>query len=221
MLRSDSNTVLSVRRVTQVNAGKYTPGVDKVVVKTPTARGRVVDQLTTFHPWRVQPVRRVYMPKANGKTRPLGIPTILDRCLQAQVKKAWEPSWEATFEGRSYGFRPGRGGHDALAKIYQLANPRNRQKWVVDADITGAFEYIDHDFLLRTRGDGPGKALVRQWLKAGGMEDGGRYAPPAGTPQGGVLSPLLLPVALHGLEAAVGGKHDAQGVIAGSRVVVR
>ena len=221
MLRSYSNTVLSVRRVTQVNAGKYTPGVDQVVVKTPTARGRLVDQLTTCQPWRVQPVRRVYIPKANGTKRPLGIPTILDRCLQAQVKNALEPSWEATFEGSSYGFRPGRGCHDALGKIYHLANPRNRKKWVVDADITGAFDHIDHDFLLRTLGEVPGKALIRQWLKAGVMEEGGLSATLAGTPQGGVLSPLLLNVALHGLEAAVGVKHDAQGVIAGSRAVVR
>ena len=121
MLRSYSNILMSVRRVTQVNAGKNTPGVDKVVVKTPAARGELVDQLATYQPWRASPVRRVYIPKSNGKQRPLGIPTVLDRALQAMVKQALEPEWEARFEGTSYGFRPGRGCHDAIAKVYLLA----------------------------------------------------------------------------------------------------
>src|SRR5262245_59738534 len=137
MLRSFSNILMSVRRVTQVNAGKYTPGVDKVVVKTPAARGALVDHLATFQPWRALPFRRVYIPKANGKQRPLGIPTVLDRCLQAMVKSALEPEWEARFEGSSYGFRPGRGCQDALAKVYLLACPHRRKQWVVDADIKG------------------------------------------------------------------------------------
>jgi RNA-directed DNA polymerase len=140
MLRCHSNILMSVRRVTQVNAGKNTPGIDKVLVKTPTARGRLVDDLTTTQPWRASPVRRVYIPKSNGKQRPLGIPTILDRCLQTMVKQTLEPEWEARFEGSSYGFRPGRSGHDATARIYGLARPNKRKKWVVDADIQGAFD---------------------------------------------------------------------------------
>jgi RNA-directed DNA polymerase len=101
MLRSRSNILMSVRRVTQVNAGKNTPGVDKVLVKTPAARGKLVDQLSTFAPWRAKPVRRVYIPKKSdsSKRRPLGIPTIMDRCLQAMVKNALEPAWESRFEG--------------------------------------------------------------------------------------------------------------------------
>jgi RNA-directed DNA polymerase len=219
MLRSYSNIVLSTRRVTQENAGKYTPGVDQVVVQTPAARGRLVDQLTTTRPRQVRPVRRVYIPKANGKRRPLGIPTVLDRCLQAQVKNALEPSWEAQFEGSSYGFRPGRSCHDALGRVYVLANPRGRRKWVVDADIQGAFDHIDHGFLLHALGDVPGKGLVRQWLRAGVLEEGSWHDTPEGTPQGGVLSPLLLNVALHGLEAAVGVLHHAPR--GGGRAVVR
>src|SRR6202030_3318513 len=106
MLRSRSNILLSVRRVTQDNAGKNTPGVDKVLVKTPAARGDLVDHLATFQPWRAKPVRRVYIPKKSdsSKLRPLGIPTILVRCLQAMVKNVLEPEWEAVFEGSSYGF---------------------------------------------------------------------------------------------------------------------
>src|SRR5215831_1425929 len=172
LLRSYSNRLVSVRRVTQVNQGKHTPGVDKVVIKTPEARGRLVDVLGRYQPWRARPVRRVYIPKANGKLRPLGIPVVVDRCIQAMVKNALEPSWEARFEGSSYGFRPGRGCHDAVQKIYLQACANRRKPWVVDADIKGAFDNIDHDFLLRTIGKVPGQELIKQWLKAGVLEDG-------------------------------------------------
>jgi RNA-directed DNA polymerase len=161
MLRSYSNTLLSVRRVTQVNAGKNTPGVDQLIVKTPKARGELVDQLMIYQPWRAQPVRRVYIPKSNGKLRPLGIPTVTDRCLQARITNALEPHWEAKFEGSSYGFRPGRSCQDAMARIYTLASANRRKKWVVDADIQGAFDNIDHDFLLNALGDVPGKELIK------------------------------------------------------------
>lgn len=221
MLRSHANTLVSVRRVTQVNQGRHTAGVDRVVVKTPAARGKLVDQLMTCQPWRAQPVRRVYIPKANGKRRPLGIPTILDRCLQARVKNALEPSWEARFEGTSYGFRPGRGCHDALAKIFLLAAPHRRKQWIVDADITGAFDHIDHDFLLRTIGTVPGMGLIKQWLKAGYIDKSVFYPTTAGTPQGGIVSPLLANIALHGMEEALGVRRDCAGAIRSPRAVVR
>jgi RNA-directed DNA polymerase len=221
MLRSYSNILSSVRRVTQVNAGKYTPGVDKLVVKTPEARGRLVDYIATFQPWKALPARRVYIPKSNGKQRPLGIPTVIDRCLQARIKNALEPEWEARFEGSSYGFRPGRSCHDAIGKIYLLARPHRRKKWVLDADIKGAFDHINHDFLLTTLGKVPGRGLIRQWLKAGCVEYGRYHETPEGTPQGGVISPLLLNVALHGMERAIGVRHNRKGEIVSSRAVVR
>jgi RNA-directed DNA polymerase len=221
MLRSRANILASVRRVTQVNAGRHTPGVDKVVVKTPAARARLVDRLSAAQPWRARPARRVYIPKSNGKLRPLGIPTVTDRCLQAMVKNAMEPEWEARFEGTSYGFRPGRGCHDAIQKAYHFARPNTRKKWVVDADIKGAFDNIDHGFLLRAIGDVPGRELVRQWLKAGVMDEGVYHETPLGTPQGGVISPLLLNVALHGLEGALGVVRNKDGESQGVRGVVR
>jgi len=221
MLRCHSNILMSVRRATQVNAGKNTAGVDKVVVKTPAARGRLVDELSSYQPWRASPVRRVYIPKANGKQRPLGIPTVRDRCLQAMVKQALEPEWEARFEGSSYGFRPGRGCHDAMQKVYLLACTNRRKKWVVDADIKGAFDNIDHDFLLRALGNAPGRELVKQWLQAGVMEGGSWHATEAGTPQGGVISPLLLNIALHGMERALGVGHGNKSSFVSQRAVVR
>jgi RNA-directed DNA polymerase len=223
MLRNHSNILMSVRRVTQVNAGKNTPGVDKVLVKTPAARGKLVDLLATLQPWRASPVRRVYIPKKtdSSKRRPLGIPTILDRCLQAMVKNVLEPEWEARFEGSSYGFRPGRSPHDAIGKIYNLARPNMRKKIAVDADIKGAFDNICQDFILKAIGDVPGRALIEQWLQAGYLEDGRYHDTPTGTPQGGVISPLLLNIALHGMEAALGVTHDTRGKIIGKRAVVR
>lgn len=221
VLRCRSNILLSVRRVTQVNAGKNTPGVDKVVVKTPAARGEMVDRISTYQPWRVRPVRRVYIPKSNGKIRPLGIPTIVDRCFQAIVKTALEPYWESQFEGSSYGFRPGRSCHDAIAKIFVLSPPNARKKWIVDADIKGAFDNIDHEFLLRVMGECPGRELVKQWLKAGFVDEGIYHDTDTGTPQGGVISPLLLNIALHGMEATLGISHDKRGYTVGKRAVVR
>lgn len=221
MLRSYSNTLLSVRRVTQVNAGKNTAGMDKLIVRTPATRGQLVEHLSTYQPWKAKPARRVYIPKASGKLRPLGIPTIIDRCLQAKVKNALEPSWEARFEGSSYGFRPGRGCHDAIARIYNITTPNKRKKWVVDADITGCFDNIDHQFLLETIGPVPGRELIKQWLKAGYVDKGVFYDTEAGTPQGGVISPLLANIALHDMEKALDVNYNYRGEIRGPRAVVR
>jgi RNA-directed DNA polymerase len=204
MLKSQANREISIRRVTQLNAGRDTPGVDKVTVKTPEARTRLMAELSTYEPWKVKPVKRVYIPKANGKLRPLGIPTILDRCMQAVVKNALEPEWEARFEPCSYGFRPSRSCHDAIARLYITTNPRNRKKWVVDADITGAFDNIQHETIQTALSRFPAKRLVRAWLKAGIVEEERYKRTELGTPQGGVISPLLANIALHGLEAAAG-----------------
>jgi RNA-directed DNA polymerase len=220
-MRSYSNILISVRRVTQTNTGSRTAGVDKLVVKTPKARGLLVEILAKFIPWKPLPARRMYIPKANGKKRPLGIPCIIDRCLQAIVKNALEPYWEAKFEGISYGFRPGRGCHDAIAKIYLIACPHRNKKWVVDADIKGCFDNIDHEHLLKVIGNFPARKLIHQWLKAGHMEDGVFYNSLTGTPQGGIVSPLLANIALHGMEKTLRIKYNIRGESIGDRQVVR
>lgn len=167
MLKSYSNRLVSVRRVAQINAGKDTPGVDKLVIKTPAARGRMVDTLAHYSLWKAKPARRVYIPKANNKLRPLGIPVVVDRCLQAMIKNALEPAWEARFEGSSYGFRPGRSCHDAIGKIYELARPNKTKQWVLDADMRGAFDNISHDYLVKAIGLVPGRELIKQWRNRG------------------------------------------------------
>lgn len=221
MLRSEANALTSVRRVTQLSAGRKTPGIDGVVVDTSIGRRKLVQQLLSYWKRQAKPVRRVYIPKANGKLRPLGIPTIADRAMQAVVKNALEPMWEARFEATSYGFRPGRGCQDAIGKIYQLARPNKRKKWVVDADIKGAFDNIAHERLLQLTAQFPAREFIRQWLKAGYMEAGAFFATESGTPQGGVISPLLANIAFHGMEEALGVRYDYLGRIRGKRALVR
>jgi RNA-directed DNA polymerase len=207
MLRSYENCCLAVRRVTQENRGKDTTGVDKVLVQTPEERGRLVDELGQYELWKPLPARRVYIPKANGKLRPLGIPVIVDRAIQAIVKNALEPFWEAKFEDSSFGFRPGRGCHDAIERLYKFCRSRSKRKWVLDADIKGAFDNIDHAKLLEVIGNFPARGLIEEWLKAGYMEEGVFHDTEAGTPQGGVISPLLANIAFHGMEEALGVRY--------------
>jgi RNA-directed DNA polymerase len=212
MLRSWSNTLISVRQVTQRNAGRGTPGVDGRVVLTAQARMDLAVQVHhTARSFQPLPVRRVYIPKANGKQRPLGIPAIADRAHQARCRNALEPEWEARFAPRTYGFRPGRSCQDAIAVIHVMGCGKNPQRrWILDADLTAAFDKIDHDHLLAKLGCFPGKGMIRGWLKAGMFEKGKGFAPTdEGTPQGGVISPCLLNVALHGLEEAAGVRYEA------------
>jgi len=221
MLRSRANALLSVRRVTELNAGRKTAGIDGAVVVTAPGKAFLADRVQRHGTsWKPQPVKRVFIPKANGKQRPLGIPVIVDRALQAQVVSALEPEWEARFEPKSYGFRPGRGCHDAIEAIYKVARgPNPSRRWVLDADLAAAFDRIDHSHLLEALGGFPARGLVEQWLKAGVVEKG-RFAPTEeGTPQGGVVSPLLLNVALHGMEEAAGVRYRQAGRMAGTTLV--
>ena len=215
MLRSRANTLVSVRRVTERNAGRLTAGVDGEVALTPEAKMRLVDRIQDrAEPFAAMPVRRVYIPKAGGKRRPLGIPVILDRCHQARVVNALEPEWEARFEPRSYGFRPGRGCQDAIRAVYEVVKgKRPKRLWVLDADLAGAFDRIAHEHILDALGAFPARGMIAQWLRAGVIENGRLHRSEEGTPQGGVVSPVLLNIALHGIEQAAGVRYLAIGSI--------
>src|SRR6202453_3478380 len=186
MLRSWSNTLVSVRQVTQRNAGRRTAGIDRVVaLDSPARMAMAVQAHRTARSWMPVPVRRVYIPKANGKQRPLGIPVILDRCHQARVKNALEPEWEARFEPRSYGFRPGRGCQDAIQSLFGILHGKSGRVWILDADLAAAFDKISHEHLLEALGGFPAKGMIAGWLKAGIFEAGKGFAPTGeGTPQG-------------------------------------
>src|SRR6266704_4428260 len=219
-LRGWANTLCSVRQVTQRNTGRRTAGIDGLVALTSQARAEMAVLVhASIGSHKPSPVRRVHIPKASDKTkmRPLGIPVISDRCHQARVRNALEPEWEARFEPRSYGFRPGRSCQDAIGAIYASCHgPMAKRQLALDSDLAAAFDKISHDHLLSAIGSFPARDMIRDWLKAGVFEPGKGFAPTGeGTPQGGVISPLLMNVALHGLEKAAGVRYHTAGVHAG------
>src|SRR5712691_6365428 len=211
MLRSWANTLVSVRQVTQRNTGRRTAGIDGLVALTSQARADMAVHVHAMIGSHLpSPVRRVYIAKASDKTkmRPLGIPVIADRCHQARVRNALEPGWEARFEPRSYGFRPGRGCHDAIESLFNTLRGKGKRAWVLDADLAGAFDKISHEHLLEALVGFPARGMIAGWLKAGVFEAGKGFVPTGeGTPQGGIISPLLLNIALHGLEDAAGVRY--------------
>lgn len=203
LTRSFYGKALAVRRVTE-NRGKNTPGVDKVTWSSDTAKGKAVESLRA-RGYRARPLRRVYIPKANGKRRPLGIPTMKDRAMQALYRLALEPIAETTADADSYGFRPERCTADAIAACFNMLARKKSVQWVLEADIQGCFDNIHHDWLLKHI---PlDKTILQQWLKAGYVETGQWRPTQAGTPQGGIISPLLANMALDGLQQAIYFRH--------------
>src|SRR5713226_6689646 len=205
LMKSEAARLLAVRRVTQDNQGKKTAGVDGVKSVPPKQR---LDMAERIHPqyWKRKkspPVRRIYIPKpGKAEKRPLGIPVMETRAQQALAKGALEPEWEACFEANSYGFRPGRSCQDAIQAIF-LAICK-KPKYELDADIAGCFDNINQEALLSKLNTYPAmRRTIHAWLKAGMLEQGGFAPTSRGTPQGGVISPLLMNVALHGLETFV------------------
>ncbi len=204
LLKSNSATFIAVRRVAQDNQGKRTAGIDGLASlrseqKLALALKILKDPIIP----KAKPLRRVWIPKPDtDEKRPLGIPVMEDRARQALAKMALEPEWEAKFEPNSFGFRSGRSCHDAIQAIFN--NLRCASKYVLDADISKCFDRINQKALLTKLGTFPSlQRAIRAWLKAGIMDGDQLFPVSEGTPQGGVISPLLANIALHGMEDAI------------------
>lgn len=196
LTRSFSAKALAVKRVTE-NQGKRTAGVDQQLWDTPLQKFAAIAQLEKRR-YRPLPLRRVYIPKANGKERPLGIPTMKDRAMQALHLLALDPVLETVSDPNSYGFRKNRSTADAMSQIFLQTCRKVSAQWVLDADIEGFFDNINHDWLIENvRMD---KTILRKWLKSGVVDRAQLLATTAGTPQGGIISPALANWTLNGLE---------------------
>jgi RNA-directed DNA polymerase len=196
LTHSFSGRALAVKRVTE-NQGKKTPGVDKVVWDTPELKAEAVMSLKR-RGYQPQPLRRVFIPKANGKMRPLGIPTMKDRAMQALYLQTLEPVSETKADPNSYGFRPMRASRDAAEQCFKALAKKQSAEWVLDADISGCFDNINHDWLLNNIP--MDKVTLKKWLKSGFKWNGQLFNTKAGTPQGGIISPTLANMTLDGME---------------------
>jgi RNA-directed DNA polymerase len=197
LTRSFAGKALAVKRVTE-NEGKRTAGVDRESWSTPKAKTEAIGSLKR-HGYQALPLRRVHIPKKNGKTRPLGIPTMKDRAMQALYLLGLAPISETLADGNSYGFRLQRCTADAIEQCFTVFSQPGSAEWVLEADIRGCFDNINHEWLLaHVPMDKP---MLRKWLKAGYVESRELFPTEAGTPQGGIISPTLMNMTLDGLEA--------------------
>ncbi len=199
LTRSHGGKMLAVKRVTE-NRGKRTPGVDGRIWSTPAAKWKGMQSMQHYG-YRAMPLRRIYIPKSNGKKRPLGIPCMRCRAMQALWKLALEPVAESLADSNSYGFRPERSTADAIEQCFITLAKRRSPEWILEGDIRGCFDNISHPWILEHMP--MDKRILQRWLRAGYVDEGTLFESTAGTPQGGIISPVIANMALDGLEAAV------------------
>lgn len=199
MTHSFYGRYLAVVRVT-TNKGKNTAGVDRVRWSTDAAKVKAIDTLKR-RGYQPMPLRRVEIPKKNGKKRPLGIPTMKDRAMQALYLMALDPIAETTGDQHSYGFRKYRNCQDAIAQCHNVLSRDVAPKWVLEGDIKGCFDHISHKWLLNNIP--MDKEVLRKWLKSGYVFNGELFPTDEGTPQGGIISPTLANMTLDGLQSLV------------------
>src|SRR5499427_2009426 len=198
LTRSYSARCLAVRRITE-NPGKRTPGVDGQLLDTPAKKAQAVENLAT-EDYKAQPLKRIYIPKNTGKKlRPLSIPTMQDRAQQALHLFALDPIAETTADPNSYGFRKGRSVADAIEQCFKLFCRPTSPQWILEGDIKSCFDEISIEWLLSHIP--MNRTILRNWLKAGYIEQQVHYPTTAGTPQGGIISPVLMNMTLDGLES--------------------
>lgn len=207
LTRSFSGKAIAVKRVTE-NQGKNTPGVDRATWSTPETKRQAIETLGA-RGYRPLPLRRVHIPKANGELRPLGIPTMRDRAMQALYLLALAPVSETLADRNSYGFRPERSTADAIRQCHTILSGSDKAEWVLEGDIKGCFDHISHDWMVSHIP--VDKEIVRKWLKAGYVEKGRLFPTAAGTPQGGVISPTLANCTLDGLEQELEARFGSKG----------
>ena len=189
---------MAVKRVTE-NRGRKTPGVDGETWSTPTAKWNAVKRLSHKRGYQPKPLKRVWIPKpGKQEKRPLGIPTMLDRAMQALYLQGLEPVVESTSDPKSYGFRPDRSTADAMVELFHLLAPQTAPVWILEGDIKGFFDNINHEWLCRNVP--MNKTILNKWLKAGVIDKQQFAETKAGTPQGGIISPCLANATLNGLE---------------------
>ena len=213
LTHSISGKALAVKRVTE-NQGKRTPGVDQEVWSTPDTKTRAVRSISR-RGYKPLPLRRVYIPKANGKKRPLGIPTMKDRAMQALYLLALEPVAETTADFNSFGFRRERSCHDAIEQCFKALSMKSAAQWVMEGDIKGCFDNISHDWM--NANICTDKGMLRKWLKAGYIEDGKLFPTEAGTPQGGIISPVLANMTLDSLQSLLAKRFHGMNLYGGGK----
>lgn len=213
LMRSKAALLLSIRKVTQINKGKKTAGVDNFTALTDTKRLKLYLQMKEYNisQHKPKPSYRIYIKKKNGKLRPLSIPIIKDRIWQNIAKLALEPKWEYIFEPTSYGFRPGRGCHDAMTRIFKSL-ARKKKRWIFEGDFKGCFDNLRHDYIMEQIRYFPNKDIIEKWLKSGYIDNNVFNETDRGGGQGSIISPLLANIALHGMEEILGIKYTMRKV---------